>query len=220
MARHGFNFLLNKMWDKQYGGFYNLVTKDGTPKSIIKEAYGNAFAIYGLSAYYECSLDEAALDLAKATFLWLEKNSHDSVYKGYYQHLNRDGSHVIRTAETESSAETGYKDQNSSIHLLEAFTELYKGDMNYRLIVVGNGSQYDDLRDQVKNLAMEQQIQFTGILTREMTAQTIASADCVICFSRLETFGVPIIESWACGIPVITTTAQEIMDKYGDLATD
>ena len=88
--------------------------------------------------------------------------------------------------------------------------------MNYRLIVVGNGSQYDDLRDQVKNLAMEQQIQFTGILTREMTAQTIASADCVICFSRLETFGVPIIESWACGIPVITTTAQEIMENWDD----
>ena len=100
--------------------------------------------------------------------------------------------------------------------IIEAFTELYKGDMNYRLIVVGNGSQYDDLRDQVKNLAMEQQIQFTGILTREMTAQTIASADCVICFSRLETFGVPIIESWACGIPVITTTAQEIMENWDD----
>ena len=126
MSRHGFYFLRDKMWDKQYGGFYNLVTRDGTPKSIIKEAYGNAFAIYGLSAYYECSHDKAALDLAKATFLWLEKNSHDSTYKGYYQHLNPDGSHVIRTAGTDSRAETGYKDQNSSIHLLEAFTELYK----------------------------------------------------------------------------------------------
>jgi mannobiose 2-epimerase len=126
MSRHGFYFLRDKMWDKEYGGFYNLVTRDGTPKSIIKEAYGNAFAIYGLSAYYECSHDEAALNLAKTAFLWLEKNSHDSIYKGYYQHLSRDGSHVIRTAETDSRTETGYKDQNSSIHLLEAFTELYK----------------------------------------------------------------------------------------------
>jgi mannobiose 2-epimerase len=126
MSRHGFYFLHDKMWDKKYGGFYNLVAKDGTPKSIIKEAYGNAFAIYGLSAYYECSHDTAALNLAKETFMWLEKNSHDSIYKGYYQHLNRDGSHVIRTANVQSNAETGYKDQNSSIHILEALTELYK----------------------------------------------------------------------------------------------
>jgi len=126
MSRHGFYFLRDKMWDKQYGGFYILVTRDGTPKSIIKDAYGNAFGIYGLSAYYECSHDTAALNLAKIAFMWLEKNSHDSIYKGYYQHLNRDGSHVIRTADVKSNAETGYKDQNSSIHLLEAFTELYK----------------------------------------------------------------------------------------------
>src|ERR1700748_1429254 len=75
MSRHGFYFLRDKMWDKQYGGFYNLVTREGTPKSIIKEAYGNAFAIYGLSAYYECSGDTAALNLAKTTFMWLEKHS-------------------------------------------------------------------------------------------------------------------------------------------------
>ena len=125
MSRHGFYFLRNKMWDKQYGGFYNLVARDGTPKSNIKEAYGNAFAIYGLSAYYECSHDTAALNFAKTAFMWLEKYSHDSIYKGYYQHLNRDGSHVIRPADAESTSDIGYKDQNSSIHILEALTELY-----------------------------------------------------------------------------------------------
>ncbi|HVX25741.1 MAG TPA: AGE family epimerase/isomerase [Parafilimonas sp.] len=126
MSRHGFYFLRNKMWDKQYGGFYSLVARDGTPKSIIKEAYGNAFAIYGLSAYYECSHDTAALNFAKTAFMWMEKYSHDPIYKGYYQHLNRDGSHVIRTADIKSTSDLGYKDQNSSIHILEALTELYK----------------------------------------------------------------------------------------------
>lgn len=126
MSRHGLNFLRSAMWDSTYGGFYNLVARDGKVKSTIKEAYGNAFAIYGLSAYYECSHDTAALNLAKTAFLWLEKNSHDAVYKGYYQHLNRDGSHVIRKADEKSTSDLGYKDQNSSIHILEALTELYK----------------------------------------------------------------------------------------------
>ena len=127
-AKNGFHFLKDKMWDDTYGGFYNLVDRKGNNKSnpqSPKEAYGNAFAIYALSAYYKASKDTAALNLAKAAFLWLEKHSHDPVYKGYYQHLKRDGTPVRRDAAVPSTAETGYKDQNSSIHLLEALTELY-----------------------------------------------------------------------------------------------
>lgn len=128
-ARHGFFFLRDVMWDKEYGGFYTLVDRQGNVKETnlgVKIAYGNAFAIYGLAAYYQCSGDTAALNLAKRAFLWLEKHSHDPVNKGYYQHLQRDGTPVVRTAATPATAETGYKDQNSSIHLLEALTELYK----------------------------------------------------------------------------------------------
>lgn len=127
-AKNGFHFLRDKMWDKVYGGFYNLVSRQGENKSnpaVPKDAYGNAFAIYALSAYYKASGDTGALALAKQTFLWLEKYSHDPICKGYYQHLKRDGTKVMRDATMPSTAETGYKDQNSSIHLLEAFTELY-----------------------------------------------------------------------------------------------
>ncbi len=125
MSRHGFYFLRDKMWDKEYGGFYNLVTRQGEPKTMIKQAYGNGFGIYALAAYYECSGDTAALNLAKKEFMWLEKHSHDPKYKGYYQYLQRDGTPILRTSNILSTDDLGYKDQNSSIHLLEAFTELY-----------------------------------------------------------------------------------------------
>lgn len=127
-ARHGFLFLKDKMWDKEFGGFYTLVDRKGNVKKggfAEKEAYGNAFGIYALAAYYQSSGDTSALNLAKQAFLWLEHHSHDPVYKGYYQHMERDGAPVKRTAAIPSKAETGYKDQNSSIHLLEALTELY-----------------------------------------------------------------------------------------------
>jgi len=125
LSRHGYYFLRDRMWDKECGGFYNLVARDGRPKSEIKEAYGNAFAIYALSAYFAASGDTAALGLAKRAFLWLEQHSHDPVNKGYFQHLQRDGAPVMRATGTDSRSDLGYKDQNSSIHLLEAFTELY-----------------------------------------------------------------------------------------------
>jgi cellobiose epimerase len=127
-SRKGFNFMRDVMWDKTHGGFYNLVTRDGKDKSdpkAPKEAYGNAFAIYALAAYYHASRDTAALNLAKKAFMWLEKHSHDPKYKGYYQHLQMDGTPVVRAVSVPSTSDLGYKDQNSSIHLLEAFTELY-----------------------------------------------------------------------------------------------
>lgn len=125
IAFHGLEFLRDKMWDKEYGGFYDLVTKQGEPikedGKIVKRAYGNAFVIYGLSAYYKAFGDAAALHLAQETFQWLEKSSYDTEHGGYYQFVSRDGIPLVN----------GYmgappKDQNSTIHLLEAFTELYK----------------------------------------------------------------------------------------------
>jgi cellobiose epimerase len=127
-AKHGFVFLRDKMWDSTYGGFHTLVDRQGNAKANSqgeKTAYGNAFGIYGLAAYYKASGDTAALSLARKAFNWLETHSHDSVYKGYFQHMKRDGTPIQRDSSVPSTAETGYKDQNSSIHLLEAFTELY-----------------------------------------------------------------------------------------------
>jgi cellobiose epimerase len=124
-SRHGFLFLRDKMWDKEFGGFHNLVSREGHVKSSRKEAYGNAFAIYALAAYYHASRDEEALALAKKTFTWLEKHSHDPIHKGYYQHLERNGKPIKRSPAEPPGSNLGYKDQNSSIHLLEAFTELY-----------------------------------------------------------------------------------------------
>lgn len=125
-AHHGFKFLRDVMWDKDKGGFFNLVSRQGQPKinpKSPKEAYGNAFAIYALAAYYKTTKDTGALHLVKKAFGWLENHSHDPVHKGYYQHLQADGTPMLSTPD---NPDGNYKDQNSSIHLLEAFTELYE----------------------------------------------------------------------------------------------
>lgn len=128
-ARHGYKFLKDVMWDKEFGGFHTLVDRSGKVISKPGEeklAYGNAYGIYSLAAYFMATNDTSALNLAKETFLWLEKYSYDPQYLGYFQHMNRDGSLALRTSDLPSTSEIGYKDQNSSIHLLEAFTELYQ----------------------------------------------------------------------------------------------
>lgn len=124
VAAHGVRFLQLTMWDRDSGGFYDLVDRKGIPLAdhgrIIKRAYGNAFAIYGLAAYYKATGDTAALSLARETFTWLENHSHDPDYGGYFQFMARGG-----TPFTAGYNGTPPKDQNSTIHLLEAFAQLY-----------------------------------------------------------------------------------------------
>lgn len=127
IAGHGFQFLKDKMWDPKLGGFFNLVDREGNvlkpgkTERILKDAYGNAFAIYGLSTYARVSGDTTALSLAKKAFFWLDRHSYDPQFGGYFQFLEADGTPL-------KSGLNGVppKDQNSSIHLLEAFTALYQ----------------------------------------------------------------------------------------------
>lgn len=127
IASHGIQFLKDKMWDPKLGGFFSLVDREGNvlkmgkTDRIMKDAYGNAFAIYGLAAYVRQTRDTSALNLAKKAFHWLDKHSYDPQFGGYFQFLEVDGTPL----------KNGFKgvppkDQNSSIHLLEAFTELYR----------------------------------------------------------------------------------------------
>jgi cellobiose epimerase len=123
-ARHGFDFLRDRMWDREFGGFYTDVTREGVVipaqnGQINKGLYGNAFAIYGLAAYYGASQDQEALDLAIETFRWLDAGAWDGEFGGYYTNLDRQGQ---PTGVDSRRA----KDYNSGIHILEALAELYQ----------------------------------------------------------------------------------------------
>ena len=127
IADHGVQFLKDKMGDSKLGGFFNLVDREGNvlkpdkTDRILKDAYGNAFAIYGLSTFSRVSGDTTALSLAKKAFLWLDRHSYDPQFGGYFQFLEADGTPLKNGLNGVPP-----KDQNSSIHLLEAFTALYQ----------------------------------------------------------------------------------------------
>jgi len=134
-AQHGYEFLKNFMWDNTYGGFYQLVDSTGQvpegPYMLEKRAYGNSFAIYALAAYYKLSGKQEVIDLAIKAFQWFDQNAHDDEYGGYFQYLYQDGSCIPRSVLEDGynagdKAHVGLKDYNSSIHILEAFTELYQ----------------------------------------------------------------------------------------------
>lgn len=99
--------------------------------------------------------------------------------------------------------------------IIQVFSNTFRGK-NVRLTIIGGGEEYRNLKILIEENAMAKQITLTGSLPREQVAQRIANADCLICYSRFETFGVPIIEAWACGAPTITTTAATVIDNFDE----
>jgi mannobiose 2-epimerase len=134
-ARHGLPFLRDFMWDERYGGFFQIRSRDGGYSDCgswreEKRTYGNAFAICGLAALYHLTKDPSVLAFAKEAFAWLEKHAYDTAHKGYFDFLTREGEPFDASSRYKSVAsdnsKLGYEVQNPSIHLLEAYTELYR----------------------------------------------------------------------------------------------
>jgi len=140
-AKHGFSFLKNKLRDSINGGFYTMTDFTGKTTDSLgyldeKRTYGNAFAIYSLAAYYKASKDPSALNLAKEGFHWIENNAYDSINGGYYQYLTREGKPFQKTNHKSiayDSIRFPYKDQNTTIHIMEAYAELYRVWPNMKL---------------------------------------------------------------------------------------
>ncbi len=162
-ARHGFEFLRNVMWDKEYGGFYDLVNREGKPlgsrDELTKTAYGNGFAVYGLAAYYKAFGDTSALNLAIKTYKWLDEHSYDPKYGGYFQNMTRQG-----VPFKEGMGQIPPKDQNSMIHLMEAFTELYQVWPN-----AGLRTRLDSLFHDVRDIAIGNHPYLTLFFKRDWT---------------------------------------------------
>jgi len=124
-ARDGFSFLVKYMWDKEEGGWYWSVTRQGKPSSTRKSIYGQAFGIYGLCEYYFASGDKEALRKAEETFDLLEKHAYDGKHRGYFTgDFTRDWK---RQGSSNRSAGT-------HLHLVESLTSLVRatGKQKYR----------------------------------------------------------------------------------------
>lgn len=100
--------------------------------------------------------------------------------------------------------------------MISAFAKAYADQPNVTLKIVGGGEEYDCLSKQIKECGLEDRVILTGVKSREETAKEVAQCDALICASNFETFGVPVIEAWACGKPVIGTDALGFLEYMDD----
>lgn len=98
--------------------------------------------------------------------------------------------------------------------LIDAFAEEFAGDKSISLTIIGGGALYNSLKHQIESLKMEKQIFLTGYKELSEVAEILHEMDIYVSASRVETFGVPVIEAWVSGIPAIVADNSPLNDYF------
>jgi mannobiose 2-epimerase len=125
MARRAYDYLEAYFWDRSHGGTFWQVDFQGHPLDDKKKIYGQAFYIYALAEYFQAFGGDPAIELARQVYDLIENNSRDKTYGGYIEVCNRDWSVAgdLRLSEKDMDEK---KSMNNHLHLLEAYTNLYR----------------------------------------------------------------------------------------------
>ncbi len=124
-ADKSFQYIKQHFIDPEYGGVYWSVDAKGQPKQPIKQLYGQAFTLYGLSEYAHATNNAEALAMAKSLFQLMVKRAYDPQKGGFREAFARDWSEANDLILSKrDNQET--KTMNTHLHILEAFTCLYR----------------------------------------------------------------------------------------------
>jgi mannobiose 2-epimerase len=119
LADRAQRYFIDHFIDKEYGGSFYVLNADGSPLATQKNTYQNAFAIYGLSEHYRATGNEESLREAIGIYNKLVEHAFDPQHKGFIEECSREW-----TQDNERFVHS--KTMNTNLHVLEAFTNLYR----------------------------------------------------------------------------------------------
>ena len=126
MAERAFEFVMNKFWDAKHGGAFWRLADTGKVIDDSKKIYGQAFYIYALTEFHLAFGNPAALARAQELFELIERHAHDAKFGGYLEVCNRDWSAAGAGARLSEKDLAEKKSMNNHLHVLEAYTNLYR----------------------------------------------------------------------------------------------
>ncbi|MGB9824099.1 MAG: glycosyltransferase family 4 protein [Candidatus Hydrothermia bacterium] len=102
--------------------------------------------------------------------------------------------------------------------LIESFAILRRRypDLPLKLVIVGDGSEKERLISLAQNLGIFEDVNFVGHVRNRKVPEFLNSFDIFVALSRLESFGVAVVEAMACGKPVVVSNIgglKEVVEK-------
>jgi cellobiose epimerase len=125
MADRAYDFIMSRFWDSERGGAFWRVNDDGRVSDHLKKIYGQAFCIYALAEFHRAFSCAPALERAIELFGLVEGHAQDPEHGGYWEVRHRDWSEASDSRLSEKDLDEK-KSMNNHLHLLEAYTNLYR----------------------------------------------------------------------------------------------
>ena len=125
VAERAWSYIAAHFIDKEYGGVFWSLNADGTPKDTKKQFYAIAFMAYAMAEYYRVSGDSKALDEAVGLFRCVEEHSLDKECGGYLEACSREWA-PLGDMRLSDKDQNDAKTMNTHLHILEAYTGLYR----------------------------------------------------------------------------------------------
>jgi mannobiose 2-epimerase len=124
-AERAYDYILSRFFDEVNGGTYWSLTSGGDPLDTKKQIYSQAFFVYALSEYFLASANENARIMAIELFRIIEEYSFDKKLNGYFEAFDKGWSLLddLRLSEKDANE---MKTMNTHLHILEAYTNLYR----------------------------------------------------------------------------------------------
>jgi len=91
-------------------------------------------------------------------------------------------------------------------------------DKNFILTIIGDGKEKENLKELSKNLNIDKQVKFLGPIPHRKILKYYQESDLFVLASLNEGMSNTILESMACGLPIITTNtagAKELIKNNG-----
>jgi len=103
--------------------------------------------------------------------------------------------------------------------LVRAFAAAADKDSSYTLVIAGKkGWMYNSLFELIRELKLENRVFFTGFVAESDKPYLIRGAEIFAYVSLYEGFGIPVLESLACGVPTLTSNISSIPEVAGKAA--
>ena len=125
VADRAYQYITRYFIDPKFRGVYWMVNFEGNPLITKKQVYAQAFAIYAFAEYFKASGKKESLEHAIDIFHLTETHSFDQNENGYLEAFDREWKLLedLRLSDKDTNEK---KTMNTHLHLLEAYTSLYR----------------------------------------------------------------------------------------------
>jgi glycosyltransferase involved in cell wall biosynthesis len=161
-------------------------------------------------AKYVVANSEGLRDLAYETY---DKKDIGVIYNGVDTDMFKPKEKDDRFTIVSTSRLTERKGLN---YLIDAFGEFQKGKDNVRLMFYGDGDQREELEGMVRELGIQDKVEFKGEASREEIAKNIPKYHVFVLPSKNEGMSNSLLEAMASGLAIIATDVggtKELVDS-------